>query len=433
MKHDFRHYSDRIGSVIVFHRILIANAGFLTVATGVSALLGFVFWLWTARSLTPEQQGLASATISTMNMLAFFGEFGFGTLLIGRLKASERSGGLMMAAIVCSFVSSLLAAIVFVACSDSLSPQLRGIVQDHSVLFIGGVIATALALTADGAAIGLLASWARMLREIAFSVLRLVFLLLVFKAAGGLQTSTVVAVWIGALCASLSCMFGIYALRQRKALVRPDFSGVQRLSGDILGHHALNLGALGSPIALPFLVTEVLSPTANSVFYITWMFLQAAMLVPSAVATALFAISSAEPDAAIARLRFSLQISTLIGVLAAVGCYIFLKPMLSFFNQAYPQIAGSSLDWLGLSLLPLMIKYHYIAVMRLKHRMLTAAFVVGAGALLEVAAAIIGGTYAGLSGLANFWMAALFLQACFQLPAILSATRWSEEAPAMQT
>ncbi len=431
----FRHYSNRIGSGLVVHRLLLANAGFLTVAAAASALLGFVFWLWTARCLPPEQQGLASATVSTMNMLAFLGEFGFGTLLMGRLKADEGSRGLMTAAIVCSFASSLVAALLFVYFSGNLSPKLRDIIQDHRTLFIVGVVTTAVAMTADGAAIGLLASWARMLREIVFSVLRLLFLLFVFKYSGIPQPANVVAVWIAALFASLSCTFGFYAFRQRYALVHPDFPELGKFTGDILGHHALNLGALGPSIALPFLVTEVLSPTANAVFYITWMLLQAAMLVPSAVATALFATSSADPEAAISRLRFSLRISALFGVLAGIGCYIFLEPMLGFFNAAYPAIAGSSLDWLGFSLLPIMIKFHYIAVMRLQRRMMTAALLVGAGALLELAAAVCGGTQDGLAGLASLWMAAVILQACVQLPTILGAARWSlrQQAPATQT
>ncbi|HET6391061.1 lipopolysaccharide biosynthesis protein [Hyphomicrobium sp.] len=432
MRDRFRYYSDRIGAGIVLHRLLLANTGFLTIATGVSALLGFVFWLWTARSLSPEQQGLASAGISTINMLAFLGELGLGTLLMGRLKMSENAGGLMTAALVCSFAGSLLTALVFVSCSDRLSPQLRGLVQNHSPLFIAGVVASAIAVTVDGAAIGLLASWARMVREIIFSVLRIVFLLVLFKTASGVQPAAIIAVWIGALFVSLSCTFGCYAVRKRSDLRRPDLAKIERFSGDILGHHALNIGASGGSIALPFLVTEVLSPTANSVFYITWMFLQAAMLVPGAAATALFAISSASPQAAIARLRFSLKLSTLFGVLAAAGCYIFLQPMLGFFNSAYPAIAGSSLDWLGLSLLPIMIKYHYIAVMRLQRRMGTAALIVGAGTLLEIAAAVIGGTYAGLYGLTTFWMSAIVLQALIQLPAVLSAARWGGEAPAVQ-
>ncbi|MBN9248613.1 MAG: hypothetical protein J0I81_14440, partial [Hyphomicrobium sp.] len=85
--------------------------------------------------------------------------------------------------------------------------------------------------------------------------------------------------------------------------------------------------------------------------------------------------------------------------------------------------------------LPIMIKFHYIAVMRLRRRMMTAALLVGAGALLELAAAVFGGTEDGLAGLASLWMAAIIVQACVQLPTILGAARWSlrQQAPATQT
>jgi len=84
--------------------------------------------------------------------------------------------------------------------------------------------------------------------------------------------------------------------------------------------------------------------------------LQAAMLVPAAVGTALFATSSSDPDTAAQRLRFSLGLSAVFGILGGLACYLFLKPILGFSNPRYPEIAGAGLDWLGYSLVPIMIK-----------------------------------------------------------------------------
>ena len=424
MKAFVRLWMPRLKSDLMSNQTLLTNAGFLTVAAGASALMGFLFWLWTARILPPERQGLAAATISAMNLLAFCGEFSLGTLLMGRPNSGKGTRGIIAAAILCSVLTSLAAGGIFIGCSGWLSPQVQSMLSTHSVVFLTGVVATAIAMTADGAAIGLLASWARMVREIVFSLLRLFLLFLVLSYSSEPRASAIVAVWIAALVASLCCTLG-YAVYRRHLLAWPDFSGLKTYAADILGHHILNLGALGPSIALPFLVTVVLSPTVNAVFYAAWMLLQAAMLVPAAVGTALFATSSADPDTAAQRLRFSLGLSAVFGILGGLACYFFLKPMLGFFNPEYPEIAGAGLDWLGFSLLPIMIKYHYIAVMRLQRRMTAAAFIMFAGALVEVVAVIVGGLNGGLLGLTVLWMVAVALQALIQLPAIITAAGWT--------
>jgi O-antigen/teichoic acid export membrane protein len=418
-----RDFLKRLGASLSFHRTMLTNASFLTIAAGARAFLGFIFWWCTARTLSPESQGLAAAAISVMNFLAFVGEFGFGTLLMGRPHGMRNPARLISGAIVCSVLFSLILCWIFLFASTFLSPKLQILVDAHRTLFLLGVGATAAAITIDGAAIGLLTSSVRMIREIVFSVLRLIFLYIVLHGTSDPQASAVLTIWISALAASL--IFTVVFAVSRHALVAaPDLSSLREFSSDVLGHHLLNLGALGPSIALPFLVTEVLSPTINAVFYSTWMLLQAALLVPFAIATALFATVSAHPESIAPRVRFSLKISTVFGLISGAACYFFLQDLLRLFNPAYPAIAGSSLNWLGFTLIAIMIKCHYIAVMRLEKRMYAAALVLGIGALFEIMAAILGGHFFGLFGLALFWSIAIFVQAVVQLPTILSCCDW---------
>ncbi|MBY0561646.1 hypothetical protein [Hyphomicrobium sp.] len=424
MKRLLRFWMPRLKSDLIVNQTLLTNAGFLTAAAAASALMGFLFWVWTARILSPERQGLAAATISAMNLIAFCGEFSLGTLLMGRPDSGRGVYGLITAAILCGALTSLAVGCIFIGCSSWLSPQLQSVLSSYSIVFLTGVVATAIAITADGGAIGLLASWARMVREIVFSLLRLLLLFFVLSYSLAPQASAIVSVWIAALVASLGCTL-VYAVYHRELLAWPDFAGLRTYAADILGHHILNLGALGPSIALPFLVTVVLSPTVNAVFYAAWMLLQAAMLVPAAVGTALFATSSSDPDTAAQRLRFSLGLSAAFGIFGGLACYLFLKPILGFFNPRYPEIAGAGLDWLGFSLLPIMIKYHYIAVMRLQRRMTTAALMMFAGALIEIVAVVVGGLSGGLFGLTALWLVAVTLQSLMQLPAIINAAGWT--------
>jgi predicted ATP-grasp superfamily ATP-dependent carboligase len=53
--------------------------------------------------------------------------------------------------------------------------------------------------------------------------------------------------------------------------------------------------ANGLPVLLPYLVTVLLSPSANAVFTVLWMVVVVALIIPSALATVLFPVIQAEP------------------------------------------------------------------------------------------------------------------------------------------
>lgn len=60
----------------LFHIPFYSNASYLLVNYGLSALIGFVFWIIAARFYHPEDVGLASAAISAVSLLATFANFG---------------------------------------------------------------------------------------------------------------------------------------------------------------------------------------------------------------------------------------------------------------------------------------------------------------------------------------------------------------------
>ena len=252
--------------------------------------------------------------------------------------------GLITAAILCGALTSLVVGCIFIGCSSWLSPQLQSMLSSHSLVFLMGVVATAIAITADGAAIGLLASWARMVREIVFSLLRLLLLFLVLSYSLAPQASAIVAVWIAALAASLGCTLG-YAVYHRELLAWPDFSGLRTYAADILGHHILNLGALGPSIALPFLVTVVLSPTVNAVFYAAWMLLQAECWCPQLLAPRFSRRLPPIPIQQRSVCGFRWDCRRFLAFLGGLACYFFLKPILGFLIHGILRLPAQV--WIG--------------------------------------------------------------------------------------
>ena len=69
------------------------------------------------------------------------------------------------------------------------------------------------------------------------------------------------------------------------------------------------------------------------------------------------------------------------------------------------------------------MKYHYVAIQRLRGRMGSASLVVGLGCVLEIAGAILGGQGRDLFALSLGWLAGLGVETALMLPVVLRALR----------
>ena len=155
-----------------------------------------------------------------------------------------------------------------------------------------------------------------------------------------------------------------------------------------IGHHGLNLANLAPGLLMPFVVTIELAPSTNAAFYAAWTVINVAYLVPASLATVMFAVGAKDPQGLSAKIRTSLGTSLAVGLLVAMICYFAADVILAMFSPNYARVAGRSFSLLGLSVLPIAIKYHYVSIQRLRNRMLAASLVVGLGCAIELAGAV---------------------------------------------
>jgi hypothetical protein len=73
--------------------------------------------------------------------------------------------------------------------------------------------------------------------------------------------------------------------------------------------------------------------------------------------------------------------------------------------------------------LPLVVKDHWIALARIRRQVRVGAIVTTVAAAVELGGAVIGGTLAGMTGLAIGWLAGSALMAALQAPPVLRAAR----------
>ncbi|MFL5627061.1 MAG: lipopolysaccharide biosynthesis protein [Ktedonobacteraceae bacterium] len=416
------------------NRVILINAGSLVGTTGVTSALGFAFWWFAARSFSPEAVGLASATISAMALLGSFGVLGLGTVLIGELpnQRGKEASLISAALIVVGGVGGCLG-IVFATVSSYLSInfQVLGTSSENIALFAIGVSLTAITLVLDQALVGLLRGELQLWRNTLFAGVKLAALFVIGLWLSHLTGLTIYATWvIGNVC-SLAVLAGFALVKQagpgRSYL--PQWGLLRKLGSAALKHHALNLAIDAPSLVLPVLVTISLSTRVNAWFYVSWNLSSVANAISAALATTLFAVSSAQPSALARKLRLTLGLALVACVL--VNCVLLLGPkqVLGLFGHSYSEQAAWSLRILSLESFPFIIKNHYIALARIRGRIVRTLLLIIATGLLELGGSAVGARLGGLNGLSLGWTAAVCVEAVLMSRAVYNAARFVKPSP----
>jgi O-antigen/teichoic acid export membrane protein len=346
-----------------------------------------------------------------------------GTVLIRELPRRKQRGGLVSAALIASALGSLLLGLAFVLIAPSVSRSFDfisgGIGQQ--ALFVAGVTATAVSLIFDQATIGVLRGGIQLSRNIIFSVVKLLVLPGAAAVLGASLGTGVLAAWVIGTAASLAWS----AIRLWRGHVGifpcPDWALLRGLGRAALAHNWLNLAITVPQAVIPILVTIVISPAANAVFYAAWTISGLIKVLPTHLSIVLFAVIAAEPQVMAQKLRFTLRLSLLIGLpgmaLLGLGAHL----MLSLFGAGYARAGTVALLLLLVSYLPIIPKMHYLAVCRASGRIAHAAAVLSVAAGMEMAATALGGMSGGIRGASLALLIVYTIEGLVTLPPVLRA------------
>jgi O-antigen/teichoic acid export membrane protein len=405
------------------HGDVLNNASSLLATTGVTSAMGFAYWAIAARIFSQRAVGYGSATVSAITLLGTIGMFGLGTVLIGELPRRTRRGGLVTAALLASGLGSLVLGLGFAAVSPSLSSRFAQITGTplRALLVAFSVALMAVGFVFDQATIGLLRGGVQLYRNLVFSLAKLLILPTTAVVLHDQFGAGIVVSWAAGMILSLAA--AAIQLRRTGAAVlcRPDWGVLRGLGRTTLAHNWLNL-AIAVPYSLmPVLVTVIVSPSANAAFYAAWMLSSFVYIIPQHLSTVLFAVASGDPQAIARKLRFTLGISVLVGLPGSVALALGAHLALSLFGAGYARVATFPLVLLAAGYLPAIPKVHYIAVCRATGKVNRAATVLTTFAVIEVAAAALGGVLHGLVGLSVALLVVGIVEGIATTPAVVKA------------
>jgi len=399
----------RIGS----NWVLYFNAGSLVATTAVTSGLGFIYW-WVAARLFPQQSvGFGSAAVSAMMLLGAFGMLGLGTLIITEVgRERHKVGAFTMTAIVLVGGVSALLGVLFALAAPILTAELAPLSAspENIILFASGVSLTSVTLIVDQVMIALLRGGLQLARNILFAVAKLGILYGIAMLAAEKTGMNIYTAWMMGNAVSLAAIAIFLIAKRIRILYRPQFGFIRHLGSAALAHHATNLILQTPSLIMPIAVTTLLSAAANASFYASWMVASFVFVLPAHLTTVLHAIGAQSPAAITAKMRSTMRLAFLVALPISAALFVGAGLLLSIFGDEYVQQATWSLRILSLCVFPLIIKYHYIAILRIYSKVQSAIIFLFFVSLMEIIFAVAGLELGALTGLSIGWFLAVCLE-----------------------
>jgi O-antigen/teichoic acid export membrane protein len=394
-------------------RTMLANVASLAGATAITLPLGFAFWSLAAHLYPAHSVGLASAAVSAMTLLSTVCSLGLGTLLIGELPRRRGDGStLLTTALLVVALAGAALGLAFAVVAGTVSEHLDLLASPVTpMLFALGVALTTLTIVLDQALVGVLRGGVQFWRNATLGLSKLILLGLISGAFAWQTGTPILAAWVAGLVLSVGAVVAVFLHEgHRVRNWRPDWSLVRALRRAAGLHHALNLTLTAPLYTLPVIATTLITPQQGAYFYAAWMVGGVVTIIPLAFATVLFAITAAELEMLRARVRQALAYSLTIAITLAVVLLVAGPLVLRLFGADYADNAGTAVRLVALGGVPLVLKYHFVAVSRALNHLGRAVVLVAIGSGVEILAAAAGARLGGIDALAGTWTLVVYVE-----------------------
>ncbi|HZK11827.1 MAG TPA: oligosaccharide flippase family protein [Atribacterota bacterium] len=313
---------------------LYRNSIFLMLSTGVMAVFGFFFWIINARLYSADQVGIGATLISVMTLISSFSILGLGNGLIRYLPTSKRKNKKINTSFTLVALMSILISVIYLLFLKNFSPILLFVRENiiFSLLFILFVVISSLSIISENIFIAYRSSQFMLIKNTIFSIVKLIFpLLLLSLGAYGIFMS----VGIASIVAFLFVL-AILTLRFNY-LLKPiiDVSVIKKMVKFSLGNYAAELMGGLPNLALPILITNLIGAKFSAYYYMAVMIAGLLYVIPMATSQSLFAEGSYNEKELRLHVKKATTIIALI-LIPAIIIIVFLgKYILLAFGKDY--------------------------------------------------------------------------------------------------
>jgi O-antigen/teichoic acid export membrane protein len=273
------------------------------------------------------------------------------------------------------------------------------------VAFMALGTATGMLILLDGTSIALRRGDDALVRSTLAGIAKLAILVAGLLATA-LTASVLVAAW--SITTIAACALGYRQLRRSFPAYRyrPRVSGAWARAAVThgLSNHLLYVSRFAPALAIPLVVTELLSPSENAYWYAAWMIAFLVRFIPGATAEASLAEitnQAASVAAGVGKNMWSSFAMSLFAMFALIGG---AHPILALMGHRYAAAATTPLQLLALSIFPQIFIETYLLGRRATMQLREPNIVFSIAAVASVAAAAYGARTHGLVGVAAGWL-----------------------------
>ena len=408
--------------------VMLSNTGSLIGTMLITSGLGFAYWIAADKLFPVEAIGLASAATSAMMLLSSICLLGLSTLLISEIPRNRgQEGTIISAALILVGGVGTIVGVICALFSPFLAKDLEPIGANFTsiILFALGVGLTSVTIILDTCMIAMLRGSLQFWRNALFAILKLGLL---FFAARFVAEKTGLSIYTTWTTSNLLSMlplivFGFIKAKQTHRSLIPHWGMMRKVGHSAIQHYILNLIYQTPTQILPLIATVMVSAAANAYFYNASMIANFIFAVIGSLTTVLHATNATQihtlPQKSRMTVGLSLGVSLIAGLILILGAHL----ILGFFGAAYAAQASWSLRILAIGSIPLVIKYHYLAIHRIKDHVSKAIVPITVGSILELVMAVIGTHFYGLSGLSLGWVVGMFIEASIMAPTVIRTLR----------
>jgi O-antigen/teichoic acid export membrane protein len=344
---------------------MLRNALFLTVNSGVSAGLGFAFWIITARLFSTETVGLASSLTSASNLIVFLGLVGLNTTFVRYLPMAKYRDRLITAGVSLVTVVGGALALVCVVLLPLISPPLSFVT--HSLpLAVGFVLLTAGAginLLTDSVFIAAGKSQYNILIDGVIGGGTKIILVIVLAGAGAYGVfGAASGGFVASAAASLFLMIKVLHWR-------PEFKNFRQVLKPVLAFsgtsYAGNVLALLPILVVPLIILARIGASDEAYYYVSY---QLATLLYQAVYAVEQSFLSEGAGADVINRAFlmrSVRILAALCIPAFILVVLFGHQLLAAFGPKYASHTGNMLIVLSVAVFPIAASNWCMTVLRL--------------------------------------------------------------------
>lgn len=330
---------------------IMESSLFLMASTGLTAGLGYCFWILVGHSYSPERVGLATSLINAISLISYLSLFGFNSVLIRHQAEGAARNRQVTISLVLTGAGGLVFANLFLALMPWISPKLLFIRQTpwYALFFVAFCAFAAVNLLTDSVFMAArLPQYNLLVDGVVQSLSKLAMpIFLVTFGAVGIVASSGIGFAV-AVIASLVAMWVRLGYRPQFRLGGTRLREQARYSFASYGSSLLNLLP---QLALPLLALQKLGSGAEAYYFMAFQIANMLYTASHSIGDATF--SEASHD--ISRLRECLKRSArlnLVILLPAVAVVTLgARLLLGFFGRAYADNARGLLALLALGAL----------------------------------------------------------------------------------